>query len=190
MTNSRTGQSTNSATRSSWVPLKHSNYATSFVRFSRTNFAALAAIHMRLRNYTAQRRVVCRKCATYLDTLAPVTANKVTRIIRHLPSKPAPSDCLPVSLLKAAVDVMAPLPAELANRSFAAGVFPSHYKTGRVVPLLKKACLDKDDPANYRPITSLRTFSKVLEKLSLARIQPHVSVFPSAYRTNTRRKLP
>ena len=87
-----------------------------------------------------------------------------------MPSKPAPSDCLPVSLLKTAVDVMAPLLAELANRSFAAGVFPSHYKTGRVVPLLKKACLDKDDPANYRPITSLRTFSKVLEKLALARI--------------------
>jgi hypothetical protein len=59
----------------------------------------------------------------------------------------------------------------MCNRSFAAGVFPSHYKTGRVVPLLKKACLDKDDPANCRPITSLRTFSKVLEKLALTRIQ-------------------
>jgi hypothetical protein len=72
-------------------------------------------IQQRLRNYTAQRRVVCRECATSLDTLAPVTAKEVTRIIRRLPYKPAHSDCLSMSLLKAAVDVMAPLLAECAT---------------------------------------------------------------------------
>ena len=72
---------------------------------------------------------------------------------------------------------MAPLIAELANLSFTSGVFPARYKTGRVVPLLKKP----------GPVTNLCTFSKILEKLLLARLQPHVMQFgnckfQSAYR--------
>ena len=54
--------------------------------------------------------------------------------------------------------------------------------------LLKKPSLSKDDPANYRPITNLCAFSKILEQLALKRLQPHVlesgnySRFQSAYR--------
>jgi len=83
---------------------------------------------------------------------------------------------------------MAPLIAELANMSFMSGVFPARYKTGRVVSLLKKPSLQAHDLANYRPVTDLCTFSKILEKLFLARLQPHVMQsgnyckFQSAYR--------
>ena len=42
---------------------------------------------------------------------------------------------------------MAPLLARLANMSFSSGVFPSRYKVGHVIPLIKKRGLDKDDPA-------------------------------------------
>src|SRR5664279_2397076 len=31
-----------------------------------------------------------------------------------------------------------------------------------------------NDPANFRPISNLCTFSKLLERLALARLQPHV----------------
>jgi len=57
-----------------------------------------------------------------------------------------------------------------------------------VVPLLKKPGLSTHDPANYRPVANLRTFSKILEKLFLARLQSHVMQsgnyckFQSAYR--------
>ena len=84
---------------------------------------------------------------------------------------------------------MAPLISRLGNLSIAAGVFPATYKHGHVIPLLKKPGLDKIDPANYRPITNLCTFSKVLEKLVLARLTPHVAAsgrlnkFQSAYRS-------
>jgi len=84
---------------------------------------------------------------------------------------------------------MAPLLARLANLSFSSGVFPSRHKLGQIKPLLKKPGLDKDDPANYRPITNLSTTSKILEKLALARLRPHIlaspnfSEFQSAYRT-------
>jgi len=95
---------------------------------------------------------------------------------------------MPTSMLKSTVDVMAPLITRLANMSFSTGVFPSSLKQGRVTPLLKKPGLDQSDMANYRPITNLSTMSKILERLVLRRLRPHVlttgnfSEFQSAYR--------
>ena len=76
----------------------------------------------------------------------------------------------------------------LTNLSMSQGVFPSSFKIAQVLPLLKKADLDKDDPANYRPISNLNNISKLLQKLLLVRIQNHVTSSPnfnpnqSAYR--------
>jgi len=57
-----------------------------------------------------------------------------------------------------------------------------------VTPLLKKPDLCTNDPANYRPITNLCIFSKILERLAVARLRPHVlsscnlNRYQSAYR--------
>jgi len=51
--------------------------------------------------------------------------------------------------------------------------------TGLVTPLLKKPGLDVDDYKNYRPITNLCTFSKILERLALARLKPHITSSPN-----------
>ena len=40
--------------------------------------------------------------------------------------------------------------------------------------MLKKAGLDSSLPTNYRPICNLSAVSKVLERLVLARLQPHL----------------
>jgi len=44
-----------------------------------------------------------------------------------------------------------------------------------VLPLLKKSGLDRSLPVNYRPISNLSTASKVLERLVLARLRPHLT---------------
>jgi len=44
-----------------------------------------------------------------------------------------------------------------------------------VLPLLKKAGLDRSFPVNYRPISNFMTVSKVLERLVLARLSPHLT---------------
>jgi len=81
-----------------------------------------------------------------------------------------------------------PATARLANLSLQTGKFPARYKTAQVLPLLKKAGLNSSQPANYRPISNLPTVSKVLERLVLARLRPHLlssanfSQFQSAYR--------
>jgi len=163
----------------------------SFSNFFRGKLRKIAdEIQTRLQTTPGLTRVFQRRqLSRSLNELSPVTVDDVLRVIKSLPPKSSPLDCLPVSLLKECADVIAPLLVRLANASFSAGVFPTRYKFGRVIPLLKKPGLNKDDPANYRPITNLCTFSKVLEKLALARLQPHLlsssnfSRFQSAYRS-------
>ena len=90
--------------------------------------------------------------------------------------------------LKKCADIFAPVICHLANLSFREGVFPDRFKKAQVTPLIKKAGLDPEIPANYRPISNLVTISKVLERLFLSRLKDHISQcsnftqFQSAYR--------
>jgi len=110
-----------------------------------------------------------------------------------MPSKSSPLDVLPCSLLKEILDgvytdTISPVIAKLANLSIQTGKFPSRYKQAQVLPLLKKAGLDCSSPENYRPISNLSTVSKILERLVLTRLRPHMlestnfSKYQSAYR--------
>ena len=77
----------------------------------------------------------------------------------------------------------------IANASFNSGRFPAKLKLGQITPLLKKAGLDATDDCNFRPISNLPTMSKLLERLALSRLQPHLlsspnySTLQSAYRS-------
>jgi hypothetical protein len=59
----------------------------------------------------------------------------------------------------------------------------------QVLPLLKKPGLDRLNPANYRPISNLNTISKIVERLVLVRLRPHLlasgnfNPLQSAYRS-------
>jgi len=64
------------------------------------------------------------------------------------------------------------------------------FKTAVITPLLKKPNLDPNNLANYRPVSNLNNISKILERLFLSRLQPHIlasnnfNPFQSAYRKN------
>ena len=123
-----------------------------------------------------------------LCSLEPVTITEVSNLLLRLPNKSSPLDYVHTSVLKSCSGVFAPLIAQLANLSFTAGIFPTQFKIAQVTPLLKKAGLDEGDPANYRPISNLNTIGKVIERLFLARLMPHIaaskyfSPMQSAYR--------
>ena len=61
-------------------------------------------------------------------------------------------------------------------------------KLAQVTPILKKPGLPSTDPANFRPISNLNNISKILERLFLSRLLPHINSssnfnsFQSAYR--------
>ena len=120
--------------------------------------------------------------------IPPVSAAEVLKVLISSPVKASSADCIPPSIIKACPDLFSELIAELANRSFLEGVFPSCFKHASVVPLLKKPSLDKHAPSSYRPISNLDYISKILERLFLSRIQPHITSSPnfnqyqSAYR--------
>jgi len=98
-------------------------------------------IETRLSTTRPSAQTVCRAPSSVILSEFSAVTEEVAHLIKRLPPKTSPLDCLPVALLKATVHVMAPLLAQLANLSFAAGAFPSRYKLGHVIPLLKsRAC--------------------------------------------------
>ena len=112
----------------------------------------------------------------------------VYKIISTCPVKTSPLDFIPITVVKSCSDIFSVLLARLANISFAEGVFPKIFKVGQVTPLLKKPGLSVDDPSNYRPITNLSTFGKILERIAQSQLRTHISTSPnngplqSAYR--------
>ena len=94
-------------------------------------------------------------------------------------AKSSPLDFVPTSVIKACRGTFAHIIARLANLSFDHAMFPARFKMAQVTPLIKKYGLDKNDPGNYRPISNLNTVSKIIERLALARIAPHVTTSPS-----------
>ena len=108
-----------------------------------------------------------------LSSFEPVTIEEVRKLLSTMPPKSSPLDVLPCQLLKSCAHVFAPAIARLTNLSLQTRTFPARYKTAQVLPLLK-AGLDSSLPANYRPISNLSTVSKVLERLVLARLRPHL----------------
>ena len=60
----------------------------------------------------------------------------------------------------------------ICNNYFENGVFPSKMKIAKVVPIFKAG--DKSSFNNYRPISLLPQFSKIVEKLFNARLNAFI----------------
>ena len=63
--------------------------------------------------------------------------------------------------------------ADIWNTSFASGTFPEILKLPIVKPLHKKG--DTGELQNYRPISLLSVFSKIIEKLMHSRLMSFVT---------------
>ena len=123
-----------------------------------------------------------------VDSLQIVTSSEVSKLLHRSPPKSNCMDIIPTSLLLKCHESFCEVITHLANLSFTEGKFPSRFKTASVTPLLKNPSLDNTLPSNYRPISNLNFISKILERLFLQRIQPHILASPnynrhqSAYR--------
>ena len=114
----------------------------------------------------------CIKNTVFLD---PVTEAELLSIVIACKSKHS-KDCHDMSMVrlqKLINVIMTPL-LHICNLSFAYGVFPNKMKTAKVFPVFKKG--NRLDMQNYRPISILPQFSKLLEKLFAARINSFLSV--------------
>ena len=101
--------------------------------------------------------------------LKPTDSNEVVKIVSSMNSnKPTGPHSIPVRILKDNIDLLAPPLAYLINLSFQTGVFPDKCKIAQVIPIHKKG--DHLCCNNYRPISLLSVFSKIIEKCLYKRI--------------------
>ncbi|CAB0036802.1 unnamed protein product [Trichogramma brassicae] len=105
-------------------------------------------------------------------SFARVTADVLSAMARCTSSSTGP-DGIPLSVLKLASSTLAEHIANLANRSFESGTFPSAWKFSSVVALSK--CSTPSSPSDTRPISLLAELSKIVERLAHAQLSAHLS---------------
>jgi hypothetical protein len=101
--------------------------------------------------------------------IKPTDGTEIKNIVRELFSNKSPGhDDLSPKVVKAIIEhICAPL-CHIFNISFTTGCFPDTLKLAKVIPIYKSE--DKKSVANYRPISILPVFSKILEKLMHIRL--------------------
>ena len=90
--------------------------------------------------------------------------NTIEREIKNLKcSKSAGYDKISVKLVKDAAKILSEPLAIIFNASFNKGIFPDIWKIARVTSIFKSG--SKSNVSNYRPISVLSVFSRLLEKI-------------------------
>ena len=100
---------------------------------------------------------------------SPVTPDEIVKIIQRLPNNKAPGmDGINSKILKVICNSISPPLAHIFNLSFTTGEVPELLKVAKVIPIYKKG--ERNQPGNYRPISLLSIFDKIMEKLMYKRL--------------------
>ena len=95
--------------------------------------------------------------------IAHISVEEVTDIIAALPKKSVGPHSIPIKFLKIVADIVAIPLCNIINLSFAQGIFPEMLKIAKVIALFKSGSTEEMN--NYRPISLLPIFDKIIEKL-------------------------
>jgi len=102
------------------------------------------------------------------------TSTKETEsIIRSLKAKESYGyDEVTTKILKISAPFISSPLTYIFNKPMLSGIFPSRLKYAIIKPIFKNG--DKKNIANYRPISLLPSFSKILEKIIYSRLMNHL----------------
>ena len=100
--------------------------------------------------------------------IANISIDEVLDIINQLESKSAGPQSIPVKLLKLIPDLIITPLCKIISNSFTSGVFPESLKISKVIPIHKEGSTQILN--NYRPISLLSVFDKIIEKLMHKRL--------------------
>ncbi len=96
--------------------------------------------------------------------LDPITSSDVINIVSKLKNKTSRGyDNISTKLVKQSIQYIATPLTHIVNLSMNTGIVPSNMKIARVIPIFKSG--NQHLFNNYRPISLLPAFSKVLEKI-------------------------
>ena len=112
-----------------------------------------------------------------MDPVTPIDVYTATSKIKTKTSKD--HDGISTKLVKGSIDnIYIPL-THIINLSLSTGTVPQNMKVARVIPIFKNG--EKTSFNNYRPISILPVFSKILEKKLLQRNYYHSWNPPNNY---------
>ena len=125
-------------------------------------------------NYTeATESLIKSKYQDYLSKSCPDSIymhdcdeNEISKIIAEL--KNGKSSDIPIHVVKHTSSVTKGFLKQYFNDAMSRGIFPDELKVGRITPIYKKD--DEELLENYRPVSTLPVFGKILEKLIYARL--------------------
>ena len=100
--------------------------------------------------------------------LNPVSNAECSAIIKSLKNKKTNVNCVSVRAVKSVSDIVSIYFSRIVNKSFGSGIFPNIFKQAIIVPIHKKGV--HSDVGNYRPVSLLSFFSKILEKCIAVRL--------------------
>ena len=101
--------------------------------------------------------------------LKPTSCQEIKNVISTLKSKLSNgADNIPLKIIKFIPENVLNLLAWIFNLSLQLGKFPEKFKIAKIIPIHKKG--DPKDVNNYRPISLLSSFSKILEKIVHCRL--------------------
>lgn len=108
--------------------------------------------------------------------LNPTSESEVIEVTNNFQSgKAAGYDNIPMSIIKQSIGIISAPLTHIINLSISHGVVPDQMKIARVIPLYKAD--DKSVLTNYRPISILPSFSKILERIVYNRLTDHINKF-------------
>lgn len=106
--------------------------------------------------------------------LTPVTPYEIEIVIsKQKSNKACGYDGVFINVVKKIGHVISEPLAIIFNKSFMQGVFPDLLKLAKVIPIYKSG--DVDVFTNYRPVSLLPVFSKILERLFYKRLINYVN---------------
>ena len=106
-----------------------------------------------------------------MNTTSP---EEIIDIIESLNQAKSSGPCNTISIIKISKHLISKPLSDICNQSFDDGIFPEINKIAKVIPIYKKG--KKDDTNNYRPISLLPIFSKIMEKIIATRLSSFLTV--------------
>ena len=101
--------------------------------------------------------------------LNPITDEEIIEIVKDAKTKYSKDhDSIDMSLVKLVIPYIVKPLKHIFNISLQKGVFPDRMKIARVIPIFKTG--DVQEFSNYRPISILPQFSKILDKIFHSRL--------------------
>ena len=99
----------------------------------------------------------------------PITVSEILKIVHDMKNETSAGvDSINIKVIKHVIFVISESLCTIFNQSLSSGTVPNDLKVARITPIHKKG--RTDDVNNYRPISVLNIFSKILERCIYRRL--------------------